>query len=101
MLKFVGRLVLFQAIVMGTLFGPSSKAIGAEDGTIVTPAVVAAVKDNKLVINATNETFGDTAPGIPKKLTVEYRVGDDVPNPRRSARSSRPPQVARGARGRR
>ena len=35
------------------------------------------MKDNKLSINASNDTFGDTAPGIPKKLHVEYRIGDE------------------------
>ncbi len=47
----------------------------AEDATNVTSVVAAAVKDNKLTINADNETFGDTAAGIPKKLHVEYRMG--------------------------
>jgi putative heme-binding domain-containing protein len=49
----------------------------AEETTNVTSVVAAAVKDNKLTINADNITFGDTAPGIPKKLTVEYRLGDE------------------------
>ena len=48
----------------------------AADATDVTSKVASAVKENKLVIQASNETFGDTAPGIPKKLTIEYRVGD-------------------------
>jgi putative heme-binding domain-containing protein len=48
-----------------------------EDSTDVTAKVAAAVKDNKLSINASNDTFGDTAPGIPKKLTIEYRVGEE------------------------
>ncbi len=49
----------------------------AEETTDVTSVVVAAVKDNKLSIDASNATFGDTAPGIPKKLHVEYRIGDE------------------------
>ncbi|MFT5526816.1 MAG: hypothetical protein ACI9HK_004796, partial [Pirellulaceae bacterium] len=48
----------------------------AADATNVTSAVSAAVKDNKLSIAVSNETFGDTAPGISKKLHVEYRIGD-------------------------
>lgn len=28
-------------------------------------------------IPATNEMFGDTAQGVPKKLTVEYQAGDE------------------------
>ena len=47
-----------------------------DDGTDVTAVVAAAVKNNKLSIQASNQAFGDTAPGIPKKLLVEYRVGD-------------------------
>ncbi|MFN0129692.1 MAG: hypothetical protein ACKV19_23755, partial [Verrucomicrobiales bacterium] len=43
----------------------------------VTDKVNAAVKDESLSISALNEVFGDTAPGIPKKLTVEYQVGDE------------------------
>jgi putative heme-binding domain-containing protein len=50
-------------------------AVG-EDATDVTSKVAAAVKNNKLSIQASNQAFGDTAPGIPKKLTVEYRIGD-------------------------
>ncbi len=46
----------------------------AEDETNVTAKVAAAVKDNKLTIGADNETFGDTVPGMPKKLHVEYRI---------------------------
>lgn len=49
----------------------------AANGTDVTKEVVAAAKDNKLSINANNETFGDTAPGVPKKLHVEYRIDDE------------------------
>ncbi|HEX3998990.1 MAG TPA: c-type cytochrome [Pirellulales bacterium] len=48
----------------------------ADDATNVTSKVAAAVKDNKLAIAAGNETFGDTAPDVPKKLHVEYRIGD-------------------------
>lgn len=49
----------------------------ADDKTDVTSAVAAVVKDNQLTISASNATFGDTAPGVPKKLTVEYRIGDE------------------------
>ncbi|MEI6535881.1 MAG: hypothetical protein WCN98_11110, partial [Verrucomicrobiaceae bacterium] len=51
-------------------------AFGAKDPTDVTATVAAAVKDESLAITASNELFGDTATGIAKKLTVEYRVGD-------------------------
>ena len=47
----------------------------AGDGTNVTSVVAAAVKDNRLALNADNDAFGDTAPGLPKKLHVEYRFG--------------------------
>ncbi|MFN7625413.1 MAG: hypothetical protein ACK5PZ_01195, partial [Pirellula sp.] len=49
----------------------------AKDSTDVTAKVAAAVKGNKVVIPANNDTFGDTAPGIPKKLTVEYQLGEE------------------------
>ncbi len=49
----------------------------AEDASDVTAKVAAAVKENKLSIHASNDTFGDTAPGIPKKLTIEYRIGEE------------------------
>ncbi len=51
--------------------------VSAKDVTDVTAKVAAAVQDNKLSIRATNDVFGDTAPGIPKKLTIEYRVGQE------------------------
>jgi putative heme-binding domain-containing protein len=52
-------------------------AFGAKDPTEVTAKVAAAVKDESLSITAGNELFGDTSPGVPKKLTVEYRIGDE------------------------
>lgn len=63
---------VFVLIVAG--WAASSRA---EDPTNVTAVVVAAVKENKLAISASNDTFGDTAQGIPKKLRVEYRIGDE------------------------
>jgi len=52
-------------------------AFGAKDPTDVTVKVSAAVKDESLSIAANNDLFGDTAPGVFKKLTVEGRVGDE------------------------
>lgn len=49
----------------------------AKDSTDVTSKVAAAVKGNQVTVPANNDTFGDTAPGIPKKLTVEYQIGDE------------------------
>ena len=78
MLRNAGTVVLFQAIAIGALvLSAASFAQAAEDPTNVTAAVTAAVKDNKLSINADNVTFTDTALGVPKKLTVEYRIGDE------------------------
>lgn len=77
MLKSVGMRVLFQAMSLVILFMSAPMPAHAEDTTSVTSVVAAAVKDNKLTISADNATFGDTAPGIPKKLTVEYRFGDE------------------------
>lgn len=61
---------------------------GAQEPGDVTAAVAAAVKGDRLVIGADNKLFGDTAPGMPKKLRVEYQVGAekltrDVPEGRK------------------
>ncbi len=53
----------------------SSSASGAKEPTDVTALVAAAVKNERLSIEATNAKFGDTAQGVPKKLRVEYSVG--------------------------
>ncbi len=50
-------------------------ALAAKNPTDVTAKVSKAVKDESLSIPATNEMFGDLAPGVPKKLTVEYEAG--------------------------
>jgi glucose/arabinose dehydrogenase len=63
--------------MFATVFALFTAPAVAEDATNVTAVVAAAVKDNKLSINASNQTFGDTAPGIPKKLSVEYRIGEE------------------------
>lgn len=65
--------VFVLAIVFACCAGP----VLAEDATNVTSVVAAAVKDNKLSISVSNETFGDTAPGVSKKLRVEYRIGEE------------------------
>ncbi len=50
-------------------------AFGAKDPTDVTAVVAAAVKNERLSISASNDKFGDTAQGVPKKLRVEYSIG--------------------------
>jgi len=65
--------VTMLALVVALFASPAF----AEDATDVTSVVTAAVKENKLVIAVDNQTFGDTAPGVPKKLRVEYRIGDE------------------------
>ena len=52
-------------------------AYGAKDPTDVTAVVAGAVKDDKLSITAGNDLFGDTASGVPKKLHIEYTLGDE------------------------
>jgi hypothetical protein len=52
-------------------------ALAAKHPTDVTDKVIAAVKDESLSISASNDLFGDTAFGVPKKLTVEYQAGDE------------------------
>jgi putative heme-binding domain-containing protein len=75
MLKSFGSFCLLSALIVGALWANPLLAV-ADDATNVTPVVSAAVKENKLAISADNATFGDTAPGIPKKLFLEYRLGD-------------------------
>ena len=77
MLKFARTLIVLQAVMIGLLLGMASVRAHAEDATNVKSVLEAAVKDNKLTIGADNATFGDTAPGIPKKLTVKYRIDDE------------------------
>ena len=65
------------AAVTAIAFACFASPAAAEDVTDVTAVVSAAVKDNKLSIGANNQTFGDTAAGVPKKLRIEYRIGDE------------------------
>lgn len=55
----------------------SASVFAAKPPTDVTDKVKAAVKDESLSIPASNDLFGDTAFGVPKKLTVEYQAGDE------------------------
>ena len=66
----------FLAVVAACIATTSSGYAEKGPGD-VTDKVNAAVKDESLSIPASNDVFGDTAPGIPKKLTVEYQVGDE------------------------
>jgi putative heme-binding domain-containing protein len=69
------RLHFFIFTVVSLSFCWLDFAFGAKDPTDVTAAVAAAVRDDRLSISATNEKFGDTAQGVPKKLHVEYTIG--------------------------
>ncbi|MEI7908395.1 MAG: heme-binding protein [Verrucomicrobiota bacterium] len=66
-----------RRLLAGLLAGvvTTGLAAGASDPTDVTTTVAAAVKGGHLTIPANNSVFGDTAPGVPKKLHVEYRAG--------------------------
>ncbi len=66
----------FAAVAFFVSLAFSGKTAPADDATDVTSVVTKAIKNNKLSIQASNQSFGDTAPGIPKKLMVEYRIGD-------------------------
>lgn len=77
MLKAAGKAIWFQVMAAVLLSLSSPMRAIAEDATTVTPVVASAAKGNRLAIQADNSTFGDTAPGIPKKLTVEYRLGGE------------------------
>lgn len=60
------------AMVIGLLCSP----VRAEDPTDVTSILQKAIKDNKLTITADNAAFGDPSPGVPKKLRIEFSIGD-------------------------
>ncbi len=65
-----------SALVLSlAFFSNVNFAFAAKDPTDVTAAVAAAVQDGKLSIPASNDKFGDTALGVPKKLHVEYTIG--------------------------
>lgn len=66
-------LLAFVAVFLAT----TDFSLAAKDPTDVTAKVIAAVKDESLSIPASNEMFGDTANGVPKRLTVEYQAGDE------------------------
>lgn len=63
--------------VMASCFVTTGAVFAAKDVTDVTARVTAAIKDESLSISASNDMFGDTAQGVPKKLTVEYQAGDE------------------------
>lgn len=67
---------LWMSICVIALAFYSAPAL-SDDATDVTSVVTKAVKENKLSINANNQTFGDPAQGVPKRLRVEYRVGEE------------------------
>jgi len=77
MLRTVRELLPSAAIVLGAVIALIPAHVRADDATDVTSVVAKAVKDNKLSIKADNETFGDTAPNVPKKLVIDYRVGNE------------------------
>jgi putative heme-binding domain-containing protein len=64
-------------VLMAVVWAVCATPVLAKDKTDVTEAVVRAVNGNRLSVDASNTTFGDTAPGVPKKLVVEYRVGEE------------------------
>jgi putative heme-binding domain-containing protein len=70
-------LLLSSVLMLAIVLAGFTRLALAADPTNVTAVVAAAVKDNKLSIQAGNATFGDTAAGIPKKLRVEYTIGDE------------------------
>lgn len=64
-------------VAMAACLATSDFAVAAKHSTDVTDKVNAVVKEGSLLIPANNELFGDTANGVPKKLTVEYLAGDE------------------------
>ncbi len=64
-------------VVAACLLTADFAAAAGKDPTLVTEKVAAAVKDESLSISVDNVLFGDTAPGVPKKLRVEYNFGGE------------------------
>ncbi|MBA3936756.1 MAG: c-type cytochrome [Planctomycetes bacterium] len=62
-------------LIAGVLTCVAALAHAADQGGNVTTVVAAEVKNGHLSLAVGNDRFGDTAPGVPKKLRVEYRVG--------------------------
>jgi len=62
----VGQLVIVKA-VYGDLAGGQTLDVTAQ--------VAALVKNNRLTVVASNEDFGDPAPGVWKRLRVDYTIG--------------------------
>ena len=68
------RLVCLTAVISGFALGAR-----AVDGQVdVTAKVAAAVKDNALSIEATNDNFTDPKEGEGKKLKVDFKQGEEA-----------------------
>ena len=76
-LRISFRLNQILPAIVALGFASVDFASAAKNPTDVTAKVSAAVKDQSLSIPASNELFGDTAQGVPKKLTVEYEAGGE------------------------
>jgi putative heme-binding domain-containing protein len=69
------RSLFASALISLAIIGHAS---AAKNKTDVTATVAAAVKDESLSVPANNAMFGDTVPSVPKKLTIELQVGDEI-----------------------
>ena len=65
------------AVALACLATLDFASAAKKDPTDVTSVLAGAIKDESLSIVAGNALFGDTASGVPKKLTVEYTIGED------------------------
>ena len=66
---FVSMISAAPLTILGAAYGKSD----------VTSKVRAAIKDDSLIISASNNVFGDTFPGNKKSLVIVYRIGNDEP----------------------
>ncbi len=71
-------MLLPQPKLVGELKILSAKYGETPDGSTydVTDQVKSQLKNNRLEINVDNETFGDPASGVFKRLRVEYQIGE-------------------------
>lgn len=78
LLGLAARLLAIAGVMLSVMAVGAPSVANAANGTDVTAEVAAAVKENRLAIAATNDVFGDTAMGVPKKLRIEFKIGDEA-----------------------
>ncbi len=68
------RLGRAEIVIERALYGDVPDGVAAN----VTPKVISLVQAGETAITASNAHFGDPAPGVVKRLQIEYTIGDDT-----------------------